>query len=142
MGEKGEGSGGKGGGKRGMPTPCPPPHCCQMKNLSEIETLTFTLLGSVFPRATFIDFIIHIFYLSRGTIFPTRKGNRKVQGVPQSQTAALPRHQEEEDIDKNQTSANRTNVGKALRLALSFPSEVITMLKEQKHKNKITQGKT
>ena len=29
-----------------------------------------------------------------------KKGKRKVQGVPQSQTAALPRHQEEEEIDK------------------------------------------
>ena len=28
------------------------------------------------------------------------KGKRKVQGVPQSQTAALPRHQEEEEMDK------------------------------------------
>ena len=28
------------------------------------------------------------------------KGKRKVQGVPQSQAAALPRHQEEEDTDK------------------------------------------
>ena len=27
----------------------------------------------------------------------SKKGKRKVQGVPQSQTAALPRHQEEED---------------------------------------------
>ena len=30
----------------------------------------------------------------------TKKGKRKVQGVPQSQTAALPRHQEEEETDK------------------------------------------
>ena len=29
-----------------------------------------------------------------------KKGKRKVQGVPQSQIAALPRHQEEEEIDK------------------------------------------
>ena len=29
-----------------------------------------------------------------------RIGKRKVQGVPQSQTAALPRHQEEEETDK------------------------------------------
>ena len=29
-----------------------------------------------------------------------KKGKRKVQGVPQSQTSALPRHQEEEEIDK------------------------------------------
>ena len=29
-----------------------------------------------------------------------KKGKRKVQGVPQSETAALPRHQEEEETDK------------------------------------------
>ena len=29
-----------------------------------------------------------------------KKGKRKVQGVPQSQTAALPRYQEEEETDK------------------------------------------
>ena len=29
-----------------------------------------------------------------------KKGERKVQGVPQSQTAALPRHQEEEETVK------------------------------------------
>ena len=30
-----------------------------------------------------------------------QKGKIKVQGVPQSQTAALPRHQEEEETDKS-----------------------------------------
>ena len=30
-----------------------------------------------------------------------KKGKRKVQGVPQSQTAALSRHQEEEETDKS-----------------------------------------
>ena len=34
------------------------------------------------------------------TSFP-KKGKRKVQGVPQSQTAALPRPQEEEETDKS-----------------------------------------
>ena len=29
------------------------------------------------------------------------KGKRKVQGMPQSQTAALRRHQEEEETDKS-----------------------------------------
>ena len=29
-----------------------------------------------------------------------KRGKRKVQRVPQSQTAALPRHQEEEETDK------------------------------------------
>ena len=30
-----------------------------------------------------------------------KKGKRKVQGVPQAQTAALPRPQEEEETDKS-----------------------------------------
>ena len=30
----------------------------------------------------------------------SKKGKRKVQGVPQSQTVALPRPQEEEETDK------------------------------------------
>ena len=68
-----------------------------------------------------------------------QKSKRKVQGVPQSQAAAVPRHQEEEETDKKgkwkvqgikQTSANRTN---AQRLALSSPSAVITMLKGLKN---------
>ena len=31
----------------------------------------------------------------------TKKGKRKIQGVPQSQTAALSRPQEEEETDKS-----------------------------------------
>ena len=58
-----------------------------------------------------------------------KKGKRKVQGVPQSQAIALPRHQEEEEIDKSKTSNNQINVRKALRLAISSPSEVIAVLK-------------
>ena len=34
-------------------------------------------------------------------VFLLKKSNRKVQGVPQSQTAALPRPQEEEETDKS-----------------------------------------
>ena len=34
-------------------------------------------------------------------ILYSKKGKRKVQGVPQSQTAALPRPQEEEETDKS-----------------------------------------
>ena len=33
--------------------------------------------------------------------FALKKGKRKVQGVPQLQTAALPRHQEEDEADKS-----------------------------------------
>ena len=51
-----------------------------------------------------------------------KTSKRKVKGMPQSQTAALPRHQEEKETDI-QTSTNRTNVRKALRLVLSSPSE-------------------
>ena len=64
--------------------------------------------------------------------------NRKVQGVPQSQTVANPRYQEKEKKDKNK----QTNAREAHRPALSSPSEVITMLKGmKKHENK-EQGKT
>ena len=40
--------------------------------------------------------------ISKPSINPIdkQKGKRKEQGVPQSQAAALPRHQEEEGIDK------------------------------------------
>ena len=39
----------------------------------------------------------------------TEKGKRKIQGVPQSQTAALPRHHEEEETDKsNQAQFEQT----------------------------------
>ena len=40
--------------------------------------------------------IVHTFIKKK-----KKKGKRKVQGVPQSQTAALPRHQEEEETDKS-----------------------------------------
>ena len=36
-----------------------------------------------------------------------KKGKRKVQGVPQSQTAALPRPQEEEETDKSIQAQNK-----------------------------------
>ena len=38
-----------------------------------------------------------------GVLYPIceKKGKRKVQGVPQSQIAALPRPQEEEETDKS-----------------------------------------
>ena len=47
---------------------------------------------------------LHDMYLYKIATFshqPLKKGKRKVQGVPQSQTAALPRHQEEEETDKS-----------------------------------------
>ena len=40
-------------------------------------------------------------YFIRQQILLAQKGKRKVQGVPQSQTAALPRSKEEEESDKS-----------------------------------------
>ena len=39
--------------------------------------------------------------VSNSTCTHGKKGKRKVQGVPQSQTAALPRPQKEEETDKS-----------------------------------------
>ena len=51
--------------------------------------------------------------------------------MPQSQTAANPRHQEEEKKDKNIHVQNKqTNAQEAQRPAPSSPSEVIRMLKQ------------
>ena len=63
-----------------------------------------------------------------------KKGKRKVQGVPQSQIAALPRHQEKEKTDKSkQAQIDQTYEKHYLRSALSSPSEVIAMLKGLKN---------
>ena len=61
-----------------------------------------------------------------------KKVNRKVQGVPQLQTAAnLTRQQEEKKKDKNIDAQNKqTNAREARRPAPSSPSEVIRMLKQ------------
>ena len=65
------------------------------------------------------------------TFLCLNKVNRKVQGMPQSQTAANPRHQEEEKKDKNIHAQNKqTNVRETQRPAPSSPSEVIRMLKQ------------
>ena len=44
---------------------------------------------------------IHLWNCGRRTYDGQKKSKRKVQGVPQSQTAALPRPQEEEETDKS-----------------------------------------
>ena len=60
-----------------------------------------------------------VFLLLICTVSPEKKGKRKVRGVPQLQTAAIPRHKERKR-KKDKTKTNRTNVRKALKLAL-FP---------------------
>ena len=46
-----------------------------------------------------------------------KTGKRNVQRVPQSQAAALPRHQEEEETDKTKQAQIEQTYGKALKLA-------------------------
>ena len=43
----------------------------------------------------------HMFICCVGINTCIKKSKRKVQGLPQSQTAALPRHQEEEETEKS-----------------------------------------
>ena len=71
----------------------------------------------------------HIFskYISIYAIFNDQKGKRIVQGVPQSHAASLPRHQEEEEIDKTQTSANRTNVRKAQSFYYTLTNDSVSL---------------
>ena len=61
------------------------------------------------------------------TVLPSfrKKVNRKIQGVPQSQAAANPWHQEEEKKDRNLRVPNKqTNAQEAHRPALSSTSDV------------------
>ena len=53
-------------------------------------------------------------------IFYLKEGKRKVQGVPQSQTTALPRPQEEEETDKsNKHKSNKRT--KSTKISSRFP---------------------
>ena len=63
--------------------------------------------------------------------------------MTQSQTAALPRQQEEEETDKSkQAQINKRT--KSNKISSLFPKRGNRNAKntEKKHKNKITQGKT
>ena len=68
-------------------------------------------------------------------------GKRKVQGVTQSQTAALPRHQEEEETDKTK-QAQIEQTYESTKISSLFPKRGNRNAKRtEKRKNKITQGK-
>ena len=70
-----------------------------------------------------------------------KKGKRKVQGVPQSQTTALPRPQEEEETDKSkQAQTERTKSTKISSLFIKQGNR--NTKRTEKHKNKMTHGKT
>ena len=69
-----------------------------------------------------------------------KKGKRKVQGMPQSQAAALPRHQKEEQTKPNKRKSNKRT--KSTKISSLFPKRGNRNAKRtEKHKNKITQGK-
>ena len=70
------------------------------------------------------------------------KSKRKVQGVPQSQTAALPRpHEEEEPTSLNKHKPNKRT--KSTKISSLFPKRGNHNTKRtEKHKNKMTHGKT
>ena len=73
-----------------------------------------------------------------------KNGKRKVQGVPQSQTAALPRPQEEEK--RKPTNLNKHKPDKhtkSTKISSLFPKQGNRNTKRtEKHKNKMTHGKT
>ena len=60
--------------------------------------LSIRYVGLLFAYAG----LILRYYLGKARLrYVKKKGKRKVQGVPQSQTAALPRPQEEEETDRS-----------------------------------------
>ena len=71
-----------------------------------------------------------------------KKSTSKVQGVPQSQTAALPRPKEEEETDKSKQAQTEQTYEKH-KISSLFPKRGNRDTKRtEKHKNKKTHGKT
>ena len=70
----------------------------------------------------------------------TKTGKRKVQGLPQSQAAALPRHHEEEETD----NPKQVQIEQTYEKLANFPKRDNNhnAKRTEKHKNKITQDKT
>ena len=83
-----------------------------------------------------------IFCIREITFVNTKKGKRKVQGVPQSQTAALPtfkRKRKPTNLNKHKPN-KRT---KSTKISSLFPKRGNRNTKRtEKHKNKMTHGKT
>ena len=67
--------------------------------LSIVRLIALTYLSPSNDTKEIVYF--YAWRLTTWIIFNKKKGKRKVQGVPQSQTAALPRRQEEEETDKS-----------------------------------------
>ena len=56
-----------------------------------------------------------------------KKGKRKVKGVPQSQTAALPRPKEEEETDKSKQAQTEQKYEKHLDFKVAFPFNYVNL---------------
>ena len=68
-----------------------------------------------------------------------KNGEKNVQEVSQSQVAALPRHQEEEETDKTKQAQIEKTYEKH-KISSLFPKQGNRNVKRtEKHKNKITQ---
>ena len=76
-------------------------------------------------------------------LYVWKKCKRKVQGVPQSQTAALPRPQEEEETDKSKQAQTEQTLTKSTKISFLFPKRGNRNTKRtKKHKNKMTHRTT
>ena len=71
-------------------------------------------------------------------IFKKKNGKRRVQGVPQSQTATPPKYQEGEENDKTK-QAQIEQTYESIKISSLFPKRGNRNAKRtEKHKNKIT----
>ena len=102
--------------------------------ITNVTNASFT----VPPKAVLCELQpVQVYYLNY------KKVNKKVQCMPQSQTAANPRHQEEEKKDKNHTPAKQTtNVREAQKPAPSSLSEVIRVPKQTEKRGQRAHEKT
>ena len=95
------------------------------------------------PRLFFYKKWLTIIHTLVWDIFKPIKGKRKLQGVLQSQAAAHPRHEEEEDTDKTKQTQIKQTHEKRTKISSLFPKRGYRKAKRtEKYKNTITQGKT
>ena len=103
-----------------------------------------TFLVPLFIVLTFLNLFGLLEYLViwLTSMFITKKGKRKVQGVPQSQTAALPRpKRKRKPTNPNKHKSNKRT--KSTKISSLFPKRGNRNTKRtKKHKNKMTHGTT
>ena len=89
-----------------------------------------------------MPFTTMYFLYSIFTLVDPKKGKRKVQGVPQSQTAAfLDTKRKRNPTNQNKHKSNKRT--KSTKISSLFPKRGNRNAKRtEKHKNKMTQGNT